>query len=115
MPQCEECGYEYTPGVLSCPECETPILADIEGDNKMMSDWVVARTTGTQYEAQMIKANLDGAGIPTMLFSQSDRMYHVTVGDLAVTKIMVPKERLDDARQYLTAMDQERPEDRPEE
>ena len=185
MPYCTECGYEYSPGVPVCPDCQAPLSEDnltpcesceelidpassfcrrcgiyrpnvaestkiacekhadrkpfgrcvfcgklvcnkcavrkngrIFCDNdehvKMMSDWVVARTTGTQYEAQMIKANLEGAGIPTMVFSQSDRMYYTTVGDLAVTEVMVPKRMLDDARQYLNAMDQEPPENQPE-
>ncbi len=185
MPYCTECGYEYAPGVLVCPDCQAPlaegnltpcesceelidpaasfcrhcgvyrsvgvqstkavcekhadrkplgrcvfcgklvcdecavrkygrIFCDNDEHVKMMSDWVVAFTTGTQYEAQMIKANLEGAGIPTMVFSQSDRMYYTTVGDLAVTEVMVPKQMLDDARQYLNAMDQECPEDQPE-
>ena len=185
MPYCTECGYEYTPGVLVCPDCKAPlseasltpcasceelidraasfcrhcgvyrpdagkstkttcqkhadrkpvgrcvfcskpvcdecavrkngrIFCDNDEHVKMMSDWVVVHTTSTQYEAQMIKANLEGAGIPTMVFSQNDRMYYTTVGDLAVTEVMVPKQMLDDARQYLHAMDQSRPEDLPE-
>jgi len=175
MPYCPECSYEYVPGVLICPDCQSPLsqveltLCDScdesvdpamsfcphcgvrrkrlkEGDRnvvcathpneeaigrcvfcgklvcdrcsvrkqgrifcendehvKMMFDWVAVWTANTPYEAQMIKANLEGAGIPAMILSQHDRMYYTTAGDLAVNEIMVPKGFWENARQYLDA------------
>ncbi|NOY06108.1 MAG: hypothetical protein GXO82_05685, partial [Chlorobi bacterium] len=56
----------------------------------------------TEYEAAMIKANLEGAGIPVSVFSQSDHVYFVTMGgDLAVVNIMVPKTRIHEAEELL--------------
>ena len=72
---------------------------------KMAFDWVAVCSTSTQYEAEMIKANLESAGIPTTVFSQSDRMYFTTLGDLAVTEVMVPKEDVKEAEEYLRAME----------
>ena len=186
MPYCPDCGYEYVPGVLICPDCQSPLrqaeltLCDscdepvdrdsrfcshcgirrkeVEGGEskivcathpndeamgrcvfcgklvcdrcavrrqgrifcendehvKMMFDWVAVWTASTPYEAQMIKANFEGAGIPAMILSQHDRMYYTTAGDLAVNEIMVPKGFLENARQYLQAMDTERAEGQPD-
>ena len=101
-----------------CDECAVirngRIFCDNDEHVKMMSDWVTAYSTSTQYEAQMIKSNLEGAGIPAVVFSQNDRMYFTTVGDLAVTEVMVPKHFLDDARRYLETMERDRPHDQPE-
>jgi|WetSurMetagenome_2_1015567.scaffolds.fasta_scaffold53407_2 hypothetical protein len=70
-----------------------------------MSDWVVACTTNTEQEAEMIKANLEGAGIEVCVLPQQDRMYVTTVGDLAVIQVMVPAESLADARAYLQSLE----------
>jgi hypothetical protein len=80
----------------------------------MMFDWVAVWTASTPYEAQMIKANLEGAGIPTTVLSQHDRVYYTTAGDLAVNEVMVPKGFLESARKYLEAMGMERAEGQPD-
>jgi len=77
---------------------------------KMAFDWVAICSTSTQYEAEMIKANLESAGIPATVFSQSDRMYFTTVGDLAVTEVMVPKDEAEEAARYLAATEKKQPE-----
>jgi hypothetical protein len=105
-------------GKLVCNHCavrrQGRLFCENDEHVKMMFDWVAARTTNTPYEAQMIKANLESAGIPAMVLSQHDRTYYTTIGDLAVSEVMVPKDRLEDAKPYLDAMDLERPEDQPE-
>ncbi|MFN0158073.1 MAG: putative signal transducing protein [Bacteroidota bacterium] len=74
---------------------------------KSAFNWVVACTTGTMYEAEMIKANLEGAGIATMVLSQNDSTYVTTLGDLSVTEVMVPGEHLDEAKRFLRAVEAE--------
>lgn len=74
---------------------------------KTAFNWVAACTTGTSYEAEMIKANLEGAGIPALVLSQSDRMNVATIGDLAVTEVMVPIQSLDEAQRFLRAVEGE--------
>lgn len=72
---------------------------------KAAFNWVVACTTSTEYEAEMIRANLEGAGIGAFVLPQRDRMYVTTVGDLSVTEVMVPRESLEEARAYVRSLD----------
>jgi hypothetical protein len=100
-----------------CVVCSKPICGDcaIERDNrlfcdndehiKIFEDWAVVFTTSTEYEAEMIKANLEGGKIPCMIFSQRDHAYFMTIGDMAVVNVMVPKKRLTEAEAYLKKMD----------
>ncbi len=71
---------------------------------EMAFDWVTVHTTGTEYEADMIAANLESAGIPARVYVQNDQMLVATVGDLAVTRIMVPAEAADEAKDYLASL-----------
>ncbi len=177
MPYCRECGYEYTPGITSCPDCQSPLAPGdrftcdlcnelvspddlfckhcgvilpwtLERDTPVHCDthhaqeaigacvvckktlceecavmktgrffcekdervktafnWVAACTTSTDYEAEMIKANLEGAGISAMVLSQKDHTYVTTVGDLAQTEVMVPRESLEEARRFIRSLE----------
>jgi hypothetical protein len=108
--------HKYTPAVGACVVCGKPVcemcavkkLGKLFCDNdehvKMAFDWVALCSTSTQDEAAMIKANLEGAGIEALVFSQSDRMFFTTVGDLAVNEVMVPKRSLDEAQQFLRSI-----------
>ncbi|MBU1297572.1 MAG: DUF2007 domain-containing protein [Bacteroidetes bacterium] len=92
---CSDCAVEKN-SVLFCND---------DSHIKVAQDWAVAFTTNTDYEAEMIKANLQGAGIPTMVFSQRDHAYFMIIGDMAVVNVMVPRDRLADAEEYLKKMD----------
>ncbi len=92
-----------------CGDCaverNSKLFCDNDEHIKMAEDWVVVFTTNTEYEAAMIKANLEGGGMPCLIFSQRDHAYFITIGDMAVVNVMVPKERLDEAQAYLKKMD----------
>ena len=179
MPYCKECGYEYTPGIKSCPDCmatleqgdlitcdacdeivkddeafchhcgvilawaavgDATMYCETHRDNEAVGscvicrkvlcndcavkrngryfcdndehvkaafNWVAACTMSTDYEAEMIKANLQGAGIPAMVLSQHDHTYVTTVGDLAQTDVMVPNESLEEARRFIRSVELE--------
>lgn len=103
-PICGDCAIERN-GKLFC---------DNDEHIKMAEDWAIVFTTNTEYEAEMIKANLEGGGIPCMIFSQRDHAYFIAIGDMAVVNVMVPKKRFDEAEEYLKKMDlfsDESPED----
>ncbi|MDH3252769.1 MAG: DUF2007 domain-containing protein, partial [Ignavibacteria bacterium] len=105
-----------------CVICGTPLCGDCarkrqgkifcqgDYDLKVAFDWVAVYSAGTRYEAEMVKANLESARIPAMILSQSDRMYYTTVGDLAVTEVMVPKKDLAEAKRFLRAVETARDE-----
>jgi len=67
-------------------------------------EWVVIFTTNTEIDALMYKANLESADIPVQVLSQVDTTRNFTLGDLAIVKILVPKEFADDALNIINAI-----------
>lgn len=115
--QCSNCGRIYSWEdwqEANCPVCEDVPLEDIEGegsevflDDTLTQDipWpkgerevVVCRASG-YLDAQLIKAQLEGAGIPVLLHAGAKLGF--TVGDLGAVPVLVPKSRLDDALAVL--------------
>jgi hypothetical protein len=94
-PVCEECAHRHQ-GKIFCSNDE---------HEKMAFNWVSVRTSNTEYEAAMMKSNLEGAGIEAIVLAQSDRMFFTTMGDIAVTEVMVKKEQADEARAILSSVE----------
>lgn len=92
---CSDCAVEHN-GRLFCNKDE---------HIKISENWVVVFTTNIEYEAEMVKANLEGAGIPCLVFSQRDHAYCITIGDMAIVNVMVRKENLAEAEEYLKNID----------
>lgn len=64
-------------------------------------DYALLTKCSTEIEADMIAANLEGAGIESYILRQNDSSFPV-MGNLSVVKIYVPRARLSDAREYLS-------------
>jgi hypothetical protein len=103
MPVCPNCGYEYVNGITYCPDCHQA-LVDEDLYNKpedwTEENWVVAFTSNQEYEIEMLKNNLDGAGITSTILSQKDRNFP-SPGDFSVVKLMVKKDDLHDALSFI--------------
>ena len=109
--QCE--NHHSVPAGGLCVICGKPVCNDCarsragkyfcEDDKhvRIYEGWAVLVVTGLEYEAQMVKANLERAGIECLVFSQQDHSFFLTVGDLARVKVMVPKNKLRDAQSLL--------------
>jgi len=67
-------------------------------------DWELVYTTNREIVADMYKANLEGAGIPVSILSQVDSTRMLTVGNLAIVKIYVPKQFLKTAKDIINAI-----------
>ena len=80
-----------------CPVCGAGLSVDV--DEYM--DWLVAYTTNNIIDATMYKSLLEGAEIPVSILSQIDSTRMFTIGDLAVVKIMVPRQYLKEAQQVI--------------
>lgn len=108
-PQMEAVGMCVICGKPVCGDCAVKrhgkILCENDEHITIAQGWAVVCTTNTDYEAQMVRANLENAGIPCLVFSQRDHVYFLTVGDLAVVKVMVPKQQLLEAQEFLRRMD----------
>ena len=99
---CPKCEYEYVEGVTECVDCGTELIPveQFEGNLTHPEDWVILETFSEPYEAEMLKANLNGADIEALVWSQKDRNYP-SPGDLSIVKLLVKKE---DAENALTIL-----------
>lgn len=61
-------------------------------------NWKLVYTCSTDIEAHHIKNNLEGAEIPCQILSQVDSTRMFNVGELAIVKLFVPEEFIDDAK-----------------
>ncbi|HEX2914742.1 MAG TPA: DUF2007 domain-containing protein [Chloroflexia bacterium] len=112
---CSSCGRIYSQEDWqeeNCPFCDVPLEAAGEHSAGMMDDTLtteipwpkgereveVCRASG-YLDAQLVKAQLEGAGIPVLLHAGAKLGF--TVGDLGAVPVLVPKSRLQDAREVL--------------
>ena len=108
--ECEE--HLVKPAVGICVVCGKPICKEcaIEVDGKIYckegnhkqykEEWSIVYTTQYEYEAEMLKANLESAGIPCVVFSTKDHTYFMTVG-FGIVKVLVPKDKKDIALKII--------------
>lgn len=99
---CPNCEYEYVDGVTICPDCGAELVTDEEFEGNLVhpSDWVVVFTCYEIYEADMMKSNLEGAGIDSIILGQSDRSFPA-MGDLQMVKLLVKKSDCEDALEFI--------------
>ena len=93
---CPKCEYEYKDGIGECADCGAELIPTAEFEGKLVhpSDWVIVFTCSENYEAEMLKSNLEGAKIKSLILGQKDRSFP-GVGDLAVIKLLVKKSDAD--------------------
>lgn len=60
-------------------------------------DWVSVFSSGTDYEADLVRDRLDDSGIPAVVLTQRDHAFNLNVGDLAEVYVMVPPDREEEA------------------
>jgi hypothetical protein len=70
-------------------------------DDTESEEWVEVFKTNTMIEADMYKANLEGAEIPVQLLSQLDSAINFTFGGLGTVKIMVPESFVEEALEII--------------
>jgi len=103
MAVCPKCNYEYVEGVTICPDCGAA-LVDPESIEKpeewTEENWEVVYTSDSEYEVEMIKNNFDSAGIISEILVQKDRNFPAP-GDLGVIKLLVRKEDVQAALNYI--------------
>ena len=64
-------------------------------------EWIAVFKTSTDYEADLVRDRLDDAGLPAVVLTQRDHAFNLNVGDLSPVNVMVPPDRLEEAREVL--------------
>ena len=100
---CPKCEAEFVEGITICSDCDTVLLSkdDFELNLVHHEDWTQVFSTDVLYEAEMMKANLAGANIESIVLSQKDKNFPAT-GDLSVIKLMVKKEDAEDSKKIIS-------------
>jgi hypothetical protein len=116
MPVCPNCGYEYVKGITYCPDCNESLVDEKlfqKPEDWTEENWVVVFTSNQEYEVEMLKNNLDGAGITSAILSQKDRNFP-SPGDFSVVKLLVKKDDLKDALNFIQTVMNQPEQDQPD-
>ncbi len=106
---CPKCEAEYVDGITICTDCDVELVTreDFELNLIHHEDWTTIYSTDAMYEVEMIKANLDGAEIESVILSQKDKNFPGS-GDLSIIKLLVKKEDADDAKKIIADINKEK-------
>lgn len=121
---CPVCGHLHTPAPCAthadraaegscvvcgrdvCAECDhgtgTEYLCESHQAVGVMEGWAEVYTTGDDLEADLIRDNLQAAGIDAQVLSQKDHFsFTVDLGDLAQVRVLVPAFEYEAAKRTL--------------
>lgn len=106
---CPVCGSQYIAGIITCSECEVPLIPDPPpGQEELVFDdpVVLAADVWNPAEGEIVCALLRAHGIPCIL--KAENQYAVeatyTVGPLARRRILVRESDLSRAQEILRAV-----------
>ncbi|PKL82192.1 MAG: hypothetical protein CVV24_11435 [Ignavibacteriae bacterium HGW-Ignavibacteriae-3] len=99
---CPKCECEYVEGIQNCPDCDTELIPVEQFEGKLLhpSDWVIVYSSADVIETEMLKANLLGAAIESIILSQRDRSIPY-LGEVSPIKLMVKKRDAESAMQII--------------
>ena len=104
MPYCQKCKSEFVEGIKVCSDCNTPLVDSLPEEPEVNFDELVCIYSCDQfYEAEMLKDNLESAGIAAQILSQKDRNYP-GAGDLSVVKVFVDIADEDAAKEFVDSI-----------
>jgi hypothetical protein len=69
-------------------------------------NWEVVYTSDQEYEIEMLKDNLESAGITATILSQKDRNFPAP-GDFSIVKLLVHKDDLKNAAAFISELKNE--------
>jgi hypothetical protein len=101
MPICPNCEYEYIEGILICPDCNVALVDELKNFNDVSEDeWVLVYTSFSVIDVEMLKENLESAGMSASMLSQKDSSFPAP-GDLSTVKLFVKKADVSEALEFI--------------
>ncbi|MBD3347568.1 MAG: hypothetical protein GF400_00030 [Candidatus Eisenbacteria bacterium] len=77
-------------------------VSEPERSEEWANDFQVVHTANGEAEAHGIRATLEAAGVPVRVKVQAaTKLFPVTVDGLGAVKILVPRDRLEEAREII--------------
>ena len=70
---------------------------------RSLEGWVTVFSTGTDYEADLVRDRLDDGGVDAVILTRRDHAFNLNVGELANVAVLVPSEQVADAQRILTS------------
>jgi hypothetical protein len=95
-------------GTALCEECNrgagTMFVCAEHSAVPLMDGWAQVYTTSDDFEAELIRDNLEAEGIDAQVLSQKDHFsFTVDIGDLSPVRVLVPAFAYQDAQELLAA------------
>lgn len=103
MGYCPNCKTEFVEGIKKCSDCGAELLPAKPAENnepENLEEMEIVYTCSRVYEAEMVKANLEGAGIEAYVLSQDDSSFP-SEGDLSIAKVMVRASEAKEAIEFI--------------
>jgi len=106
MKVCPNCGAEYEDSVQVCSDCNVELVSkeELESLESKYSDWEEVFSSPQQYEAEMVKTNLESAGIEAIVFDKKDSSFPLG-GELGEIKVYVPKDKVEEAKTIIEKLE----------
>ncbi|MEW5994425.1 MAG: hypothetical protein AB1744_08510 [Candidatus Zixiibacteriota bacterium] len=109
MSYCPQCRYEYEAGVLVCPDCNKPLVDQLDAEETAAvrpdDSWAVVGRVASEMKAEMARGALDSNNIPSVMLSSTFNAYGkgmdfqsgITQSTSEGNVIMVPREYREEA------------------
>ena len=107
MPFCPGCRSEYRPELSHCADCGLDLVPALPESRPAEPDLelVEVHQTWGEIDAQLIRAQLESAGIDSILRGEAIRFIHgFNLNNLAKVKILVRADEADEARSILSEL-----------
>jgi hypothetical protein len=66
------------------------MLCEQHGGITVIEGWAQVYSTASEFEASLVRQNLEAEGIDARIFSQRDRIFSVDLGELSIVRLLVP-------------------------
>ena len=103
---CPECGAQYREGIVTCADCEVPLVARLPEESHEGPDLDTVIQTGMRDPVAigLAKSLFEEAGIPYFVMDQNLAARQESGNILGWVRIRVPREREAEAREILESV-----------